>query len=75
LEAHIARHGELRQEIIAQRELRFDGANIVWELAGERCAVAAGAGRGERCNQSDLGMEGGFDHDSADALRNPQKKI
>jgi hypothetical protein len=39
LAAHLARERELRQEIVAQRELGFDGADVVGKLAGKRLTL------------------------------------
>jgi hypothetical protein len=64
LKADIAGQGGLGQEIVAQRELGFDGADIVGELAGEGFTIGAGAGKRGEC-----------DHDSADAVRKLRNKI
>jgi DNA-binding CsgD family transcriptional regulator len=53
LEADIAGQGELGQEIVAQGELRFDGALVVGQLSGQRSKLGSGgqAARGteSRC--------------------------
>jgi hypothetical protein len=65
LEAEVAGHGELGQEIVAQGKLRFDGTDVVRELAGEGFTLGAGAGGGtdggaelfpERVERVELGL-------------------